>query len=128
MTTIGERYGPFDVIVDDGSHQASHIITTFETMFPYVTAGGMYVMEDLHTQYTKAYGGEGSQSSPRDGPATATQYLKYLVDEMNFKATVTGSAGDNRNLPSETAAKQTDYSRRIESIHFYPAISFILLK
>lgn len=128
MTTIGERYGPFDIIVDDGSHMASHIITTFETMFPYVIAGGMYVMEDLHTQYLKTYGGEGTLTSPRDGPGTATQYLKHLVDEMNFKATVTGSAGDNRNLSSETAAKQTDYNKRIESIHLYPAIAFILLK
>jgi cephalosporin hydroxylase len=41
-------YGPFDLIVDDGSHIVSDQLTSFEVLFPNVTPGGYYVIEDLH--------------------------------------------------------------------------------
>lgn len=37
----------FDIIIDDGSHIDSHIITTFITLFDqYLTSGGIYFVED----------------------------------------------------------------------------------
>ena len=37
----------FDVIIDDGSHVDSHIITTFNTLFDqYLAPGGVYFVED----------------------------------------------------------------------------------
>jgi hypothetical protein len=44
---LARRYPP-KVIIDDGSHLAHHVIFTFETLFPMLEAGGIYVVEDLH--------------------------------------------------------------------------------
>ena len=41
----------FDIIIDDGSHQAEHQQLTFDCLFEMVTPGGYYVIEDLHAAY-----------------------------------------------------------------------------
>ena len=42
-----------DFIIDDGSHEHDHIVTTFETLFPYLKNGGQYFVEDLHAGWAK---------------------------------------------------------------------------
>lgn len=37
----------FDVIIDDGSHDPEHQQISFETLWPYVASGGLYIIEDL---------------------------------------------------------------------------------
>lgn len=37
----------FDLIVDDGSHETSHQITSMLTLLPFLAEGGFYVVEDL---------------------------------------------------------------------------------
>lgn len=39
--------GPFDLIIDDGSHEGAHQILTAETLLPFMAAGGVYVIEDI---------------------------------------------------------------------------------
>lgn len=54
--------GNFDVLIDDGSHLPSHQMVSFETLWPHVAPGGVYVIEDVETSYwtmspnTKIYG------------------------------------------------------------------------
>jgi len=40
------KYPP-TIVIDDGSHQAHHIIYTFEQMFPCLLPGGIYIVADL---------------------------------------------------------------------------------
>jgi hypothetical protein len=47
LDEIGRRRAPH-VIIDDGSHQADHIILTFRALFRHLQPGGMYIVEDLH--------------------------------------------------------------------------------
>lgn len=47
LNDLGRRRQP-DVIIDDGSHQADHVILTFRKLFPYLRAGGIYIVEDMH--------------------------------------------------------------------------------
>lgn len=49
--------GGVDVVLDDGSHVMEHIRKSFEVLFPLVTEGGTYMVEDLHTAYWRRYGG-----------------------------------------------------------------------
>jgi hypothetical protein len=39
--------GPFDLIIDDGSHLEAHQIVTAETLLPLLAPGGVYVIEDI---------------------------------------------------------------------------------
>lgn len=41
--------GPFQLVVDDGSHTMRQQQTLFGALFPHVTWGGLYIIEDIHT-------------------------------------------------------------------------------
>lgn len=43
--------GPFDIIVDDGSHFNRHQLFSFHHLFPHLKDGGVYVIEDVQTSY-----------------------------------------------------------------------------
>ena len=53
LERLARDYGPFGLIIDDGSHVPSHQILTFEALFPHLLSGGVYVCEDVHTSLTK---------------------------------------------------------------------------
>jgi hypothetical protein len=44
----GELGGPFDLIVDDASHQGTATEVTFGRLWPLVAPGGVYVIEDWY--------------------------------------------------------------------------------
>ena len=41
----------FRLIIDDGSHLWGHQVFTFQTLFPWLEPGGLYICEDIHTSY-----------------------------------------------------------------------------
>jgi hypothetical protein len=47
--------GMFDVVVDDGSHIAGHIVKSFRLHWPKVRPGGVYVIEDLRCTHNPNY-------------------------------------------------------------------------
>lgn len=46
LRDVASRHGPFDVILDDGSHRAADIVASFTALFPLMADGGVYVVED----------------------------------------------------------------------------------
>lgn len=49
------QYGPFDVILDDASHQTGDQQATFGLLWPHLQPGGRYIVEDLHTSHMANY-------------------------------------------------------------------------
>lgn len=47
MTDIGQRFGPLDVVVDDGSHIPADALASFDVLWPFLTPDGVYFVEDL---------------------------------------------------------------------------------
>lgn len=47
LRQIAEDEKPFKLVIDDGSHHVQDIIASFETLWPFVASGGLYVIEDL---------------------------------------------------------------------------------
>lgn len=45
---IADQYGPFDLVIDDGSHISGDQATTIRALLPRVRPGGFYVIEDIH--------------------------------------------------------------------------------
>lgn len=101
--------GPFDLIVDDGSHKAEHILASFAGLFDSVKPGGWYVIEDMQTAYiAKGYNG-----GPPDHPDTAASLVKGLVDAVN--------RDEIREYYPEAAAALP----RVAEIRVYPRVTFI---
>jgi cephalosporin hydroxylase len=50
---LARQHGPFDVVIDDGSHVSDHQAITLRSLFPHVRPSGVYVIEDVHAP-TKA--------------------------------------------------------------------------
>ncbi|MGW1176265.1 hypothetical protein ACWD4P_21430 [Kitasatospora sp. NPDC002543] len=93
LTEIAERHGPFDIVIDDGSHINEHIRTSFRALFPHVRPGGLYVIEDLWTSYAPGYGGN---EDPEACGGTALGLVKQLVDDLHYEeqpAKPTGGVG-----------------------------------
>lgn len=74
----------FDIIIDDGSHVQSDILTSFSTLFPLLKAGGIYVIEDLETSYRADHGGE---QCPLRWPESMTTItlIEGLIDGLHWK-------------------------------------------
>jgi hypothetical protein len=53
LKTVNSEQGYFDVIVDDGGHTMKQQITSFTHLLPKVRSGGIYVIEDLETSYSR---------------------------------------------------------------------------
>lgn len=79
LSSISQQYGPFDMILDDGSHINEHVIYSFEHLFQSLKSGGMYIVEDVHTSYWPWYGG-----GLKD-PKSMMEYFKNLSDDINFR-------------------------------------------
>ncbi|WP_280319186.1 class I SAM-dependent methyltransferase [Nocardia wallacei] len=82
LTTLAAEHGPFDIVIDDGSHVNEHILTSFGTLFDHVRPGGLYVIEDLWTTYCPGFGGAAGPVSP---PTTAIGMLKGLLDKLHYE-------------------------------------------
>ena len=75
LDRVVRQHGPFDIIIDDGSHVPVHVATSFHALFPALASGGLYIVEDTQTAYWPDYGGSA------DGGATmnlAREILKGL--------------------------------------------------
>ncbi|MDR0305574.1 MAG: hypothetical protein LBI42_01925 [Chitinispirillales bacterium] len=57
LQSIIDKYGPPDVVLDDGSHVMKHVCATFDFLYDKVTKNGVYMVEDLCCAYWDELGG-----------------------------------------------------------------------
>lgn len=57
LDDVVKEMGGIDIVLDDGSHHMKHIPDTLTYLFPHLNEGGIYMIEDLHTAYWRAWGG-----------------------------------------------------------------------
>jgi demethylmacrocin O-methyltransferase len=88
LESMAREFGPFDIVIDDGSHMSHHIITSFNVLFPLLRPGGLYVVEDLSCCYWPQWGGSANTSDQYG----AIAMIKSLVDDLNHQDQIrTGS-------------------------------------
>ena len=56
--------GPFDLIIDDGSHRNEHVVESYGILFPTLVPGGIYVAEDVQTAFIPRFGGSLTLDAP----------------------------------------------------------------
>lgn len=72
---VCELYGPFDLILDDGSHKTKDQYITFNFMVNCLKENGVYIVEDLCTSYWDEFKQENF---------SMVDFLKELVDDLNY--------------------------------------------
>jgi len=114
LRRVHAEHGPFDIIIDDGSHFVEHVLTTFRIMFPLLADDGIYVVEDTQTSYWPEargipFGGATDLADPR----TSMNFLKSLVDGLNYE----------EFLSRDYAPSY--YDQHIIALHFYHNLVFV---
>jgi len=113
LRMVTETAGPFDIIVDDGSHMQSHIIASFEALFPLMKPGGIYIIEDTQTSYWPKF--EGSTPDMKTIPSAMNYFIHrvHVVNRVEWRG-----EGQPTDIPDEG----------IDSISFYHNLIFITKK
>lgn len=55
LERIGRLQGPFDIIIDDGSHVGKNTTASFRVLSKHLTINGMYIVEDLASETGEPY-------------------------------------------------------------------------
>jgi hypothetical protein len=110
LRRLVKKMGRLDIVIDDGSHMNEHVITAFRTLFPLLTDGGIYVIEDTQTSYWPKFGGD---SYDLGNPSTTMNFLKSLTDGLNYQEIA------RKDYP------QSYFDQNIVSLHFYHNLVFI---
>jgi hypothetical protein len=74
-----------DVFIDDGGHTTHQQVTTFESVFPYIEPGGVYLCEDIHGTTNPFHGyicGLSRNLNAADVPLTTD--LQKMVGSMHL--------------------------------------------
>lgn len=79
LKRVEKEAGPFDIIIDDGSHLNEHVPVTFKALFPGLKEGGLYFVEDTQTSYWPDFGGNPDPTAK----GTMMTYFKDLCDAVN---------------------------------------------
>jgi len=124
LIEISNKWGPFDMILDDGSHINDDVIFSFKNLINNVKTGGIYVVEDAGCSYWKEWGGGYRKEN------TMIEYFKNLIDEVNFIGelqenfwNVHGRREDY--LIPQIINKNIDIRKDIESINFLNGLIII---
>ena len=105
IAEITKFHGPFEVIIDDGSHRSEDVIPTLLMLWQFLSPNGIYVIEDTQTSHWPSFGA---------GHALTTlDYLKSLVDGLNWEEF-------DRPWYSPTR-----FDRELLGISFYHNIAFL---
>lgn len=119
------RYCPsLDIVVDDGSHIQSHMVFSFLKLFPALSLGGIYIIEDTHTNYSAehqdAFFGLGLYD-----------YFKGLSERLNLDFMDASLRQSRYKLPRDKRPPRSiaaDICRDIFSIEFFDSVIAIRKK
>ena len=62
IAAMVEEFGPFDVVIDDGSHLLPDHVAAFTALWPHVQPRGYYIVEDMHTYWWERANAPGSDA------------------------------------------------------------------
>lgn len=55
LATVLTQTGPFDIVVDDGSHHAQDHLVSFHFLWPHMNNGGWYAIEDCFSLFNDCW-------------------------------------------------------------------------
>ena len=113
LADVVRQAGPFDIIIDDGSHIMADQIASLKYLFPHgLASGGTYVIEDLGTSYWSRWGGG------LDRPDSTISFLKRLIDTVNYRAHKGGRSDYRPQVPRRDQLALDDFDEHLVSVSF----------
>ncbi len=79
LEEIAMTYGPFDIVIDDGSHVTDHVAGTLRCLLPHVRPGGVYIIEDTHSSVRKP---ESTKSTEQYGEAIWPDFVLAVFERL----------------------------------------------
>ena len=125
LSEVSEKYGPFDLIIDDGSHMNYDVITTFNIMFNNVLNKGLYIIEDSCTSYWDSFGGGLLKLN------STMEFFKKIIDDVNFGGQllnifyVNYARRDDLHIQQLKEENKISWGSQIESINFLNSLILI---
>lgn len=77
LQRVVAEMGGVDIVLDDGSHTSKHIRASLDTLYPMLSDGGIYLIEDLHACYWRNFGGGYRR------PSSFFEVVKTMIDDMH---------------------------------------------
>lgn len=101
-----KKVGCVDVVIDDGSHSSHDQVIGVTESLQHINDGGLYIVEDIHSNYLKKYGCGGGRYRYID-------FAKNNIDHINYR------------FP-ETIKKENKYMKvitdKVYSIRFFESM------
>ena len=115
LAEVNGEFGPFDIILDDGSHKTHHQIVSFGALFrSALKDGGCYMVEDTHTNYWIKH---------VDSPETFIEIAKQMVDMLHEPYFDRGETDFRDKHPDAVEKLELSYlSANLGGICFYDSI------
>jgi hypothetical protein len=116
LTKVVEEFGPFDLIIDDGSHHSAHMIQSFNCLY---AAGlkddGIYFAEDLHANYWVPF---------RDSDNSFLDFCKDLLELMHahYWKTTLSAWHEELQTGSNLVLEVPEITTMIKEIRFFDSI------
>lgn len=109
LAQVVQEMGGLDIVIDDGSHISSDVIFSLGFLFPYLSDGGHYIVEDLHTSYWPKWGGGLRRKT------SSIEALKSVIDMLHHPYFFA--------RPRKRRLRIDEQS--IESIHFHDSVAVL---
>jgi predicted O-methyltransferase YrrM len=98
MSKLNDKYGGFDIVIDDGGHGQRDQLKSFEILWNMVLPGGIYVVEDLCCAYSDFF----LQELPKG------ELCRKIF-----------------NFSEQMHQKETLKTTVVKAVHWYPSLVFI---
>lgn len=115
LEQLVERYGGFDIVIDDGSHWYRDQSVSLDVLWPALSDGGVYLVEDVHTSYLATYEGG------RDVPNTFIGAVKDRIDDLHG-FWIDGQAPLESESRGSGGSAVNDWTTTIGGIHVYDSV------
>jgi hypothetical protein len=85
LQSVCNKYGPFDVIIDDGSHINEYTLASYKFLWNHLKSNGFYIIEDTHCTWIDLEARirtlwPGMSHNKEDMPSDNRQ-TRYLINE-----------------------------------------------
>lgn len=111
---ITQKYGTFDIILDDGSHTNEHVINSFELLYPHLNNNGLYIVEDTIT-----YKSPGHINNNYPNHLDYFAKYTYFLNQWCYDSTENGAIKDHCIDPFKIMKKTNNiFEQSIDKIEF----------